>query len=143
MAIEQENGDRNLYASAATIFNKTAAADGEYELEIKIGDGTKNIHTNASVLTLTVTCAGQIYGPEAINKDAGVVRLGRRTNRLFVASGEAISVTLLSNNSNDTDVDVTVTPRVVKADVVEWLGTAPNASINGRVQATFDRTRGM
>lgn len=36
-----------------------------------------------------------------------------RTGPIFVASGDSITAELQSNNSNDTDVDVTVTPRQV------------------------------
>ncbi len=115
MAIEQQNGDYNLYASAATVFNKTAAADSEWELDIRVGDGSKNLHTNAATLTLVVTVGGATIGGGSAStaKDAAVLRAALRTGPIFVASGQAITATLQSNNSNDTDVDVTVTPRRV------------------------------
>jgi mevalonate kinase len=121
MAIEQQNGDCNLYASAATIFNKTASADGQWELDIRIGDGVKNLHTNAATLTLAVTVGGATIGGGSAStaKDAAVLRAALRTGPIFVASGQAITATLRSNNTGDTDVDVTVTPRkILDADNV-------------------------
>ena len=115
MAIEQQNGDYNLYTSAATVYNKTAAADGQWELDIRIGDGTKNLHTSAATLTLVVTVGGATIGggSASTTKDSGVLRAALRTGTIFVANGDTITATLQSNNSNDTDVDVTVTPRRV------------------------------
>ncbi len=115
MAIEQQNGDYNLYASAATVLNKTAAADGQWELDIRIGDGSKDLHTDAATLTLAVTVGGATInaGSASTAKDAAVLRAALRSGPIFVANGDSITVTLQSNNSNDTDVDVTVTPRQV------------------------------
>jgi len=115
MAIEQQTGDHNLYASAATVYNKTAAADGQWELDIRVGDGAKDLHTNAATLTLVVTVGGATIGGGSAStaKDAAVLRAALRTGPIFVANGQAITATLQSNNSNDTDVDVTVTPRRV------------------------------
>ncbi|MCD4728203.1 MAG: hypothetical protein K8R46_11105 [Pirellulales bacterium] len=121
MAIEQQNGDYNLYASAATVLNKTAAADGQWELDIRAGDGTKNLHTDAATLTLTVTVGGATInaGSASTAKDAAVLRAALRTGPIAVANGQAITATLKSNNTGDTDVDVTVTPRrVLDADNV-------------------------
>jgi hypothetical protein len=114
VAIEQQNGDYNLYASEATVFNKTAATDGEHELEFRIGDGTKNLNAAASQLTIVVTVAGHTLngGPEYVTKIASVTRAMLRSGSLFVASGEVITATLRSSHSSDTDVDVTVTPRI-------------------------------
>jgi len=113
MAIESQNSDYNLFTVGA-IYNKTAAADGEYELDIRIGDGVKNLHTNAATLALTVTVNGCTTGggSASVAKDAGVLRSALRSGPISVASGNAITATLSSNNTNDTDVDVTVTPRV-------------------------------
>jgi hypothetical protein len=121
MAIEQQNGDYNIYTSAATIYNKTAAADGQWELDIRIGDGTKNLHTNAATLTLTVTVGGATIGGGSAStaKDAAILRAALRTGPIYVANGQAITATLRSNNTSDTDVDVTVTPRkILDADNV-------------------------
>jgi hypothetical protein len=114
MAIEQQNGDYNLY-SGATVFNKTAGADGVWELDIRVGDGSKNLHTNAATLTLTVTVAGETVGGGAasVAKDSGVLRARLSVLRFHVANGETVTAVLASNNSNDTDVDVTVVPRQV------------------------------
>jgi nitrogen fixation protein FixH len=120
MAIESQNSDYDLKTSAATVYNKTAdaATAGSWELDVRVGDGTKNLHTNAATLTLAVTIAGEtINGSSAsMMKDAGVLRARLSTPRIHVVAGEAITVTLLSNNANDADVDVTITPRRV-ADV--------------------------
>jgi len=118
MTIENQNGDYYLQDGAAAIFTKTAAADGEYDLDIRIGDGAKNIDTGASTLTLIVTVDGCTVngGPTYIAKVAGVVRLIVRTDPIFVANGDVMTATLQSDNLNDgsgvgTDTDVTVTPR--------------------------------
>ena len=124
MAIEAQNGDHNIYTSAATVFSKTAGADGEWELDIRIGDGSKDLHTNAATLTLVVTVDGATIGGGSAStaKDAAVLRAALRTGPTFVANGNVIAATLQSNNSNDTDVDVTVTPRVLQADVARVSG---------------------
>lgn len=115
MAIEQQNGDYDIKTSAATVFNKTAdaATAGPWELDIRIGNGTKNLHTNEASLTIAMTVAGETVngGSASVAKDAGILRARLSTPRVHVAAGEAITVTLLSNNVNDADVDVTVTPR--------------------------------
>jgi hypothetical protein len=117
MAIEQQNGDYDIKTSAATVFNKTAdaATAGPWELDLRIGDGTKNLHTDVASLTVAVTVAGETIngGSASTSKDAGVLRARLSTSRVHVADGEAVTVTLLSSNNNDTDVDVTVTPRRV------------------------------
>jgi hypothetical protein len=117
MAIEsQPTTDANLY-SGATVFNKTAdsATAGAWELDICIGDGTKNLHTNAATLTLTVTVAGETVGGGAasVAKDSGVLRARLSVLRFHVANGETVTAVLASNNSNDTAVNVTVVPRFV------------------------------
>jgi hypothetical protein len=142
MAIIAENNDYNLYASAATIYNQTAAADGEYELDIRIGDGTKNLNTAASTLTLLVTVGGCTVngGVESVFKAAGVLRVALRTGRIFVASGNAITATLQSTNSASTDVDVTVTPRVVQTNSVQVNGTGQTARDLGAGVLVADKT---
>lgn len=118
MTIEAQNGDYDLKTSAATIYNKQAAADGEYYLDIRVGDGTKNLHTDAATLTLTVTVGGATVGGGSVTvtKAAGVLRAILPSTHLFVASGDSIVATLASNNVEDDDVDVTVTPRIVQAN---------------------------
>ena len=117
MAIEQQNGDCNL-TGVISVFNKTATADGEWELDIRIGDGSKDLHTDAATLTLVVTVGGSTIngGGTFAAKDAAVLRTTLRTGPIFVANGDAITATLLSNNANDTDVDVTVTPRIMQTE---------------------------
>jgi hypothetical protein len=131
MAIEQQNGDYNLYASAATVFNKTATADGEWELDIRIGDGAKNLHTNAATLTLVVTVNGCTIGggSASTEKGAAILRAALRTGPIFIASGQAMTATLQSNNSNDTDVDVTVTPRLIQTNTVQINGSSLAAKV--------------
>ncbi len=133
MAIEQQNGDYNLY-SGATVFNKTAdaATAGVWELDVRIGDGTKNLHANAATLTLTVIVAGEIVGGSAavVAKDSGGLQARLSTLRLHVADGEAVTVSLASNNSSDTDVDVTVVPRQV-------------LDANGMANAMLDQSNGI
>jgi hypothetical protein len=136
MSIETQNGDYNLYAGA-TVYNKTAAADGEYYLDIRIGDGTKNLNTAASTLTVTVTVGGATVngGSQSIAKAATVLRVCLPSTFLFVANGGAITIVISSDNSNDTDVDVTVTPRLIRSNLVQWLGVAPLALTSQRVNA--------
>ncbi len=135
MSVEPQNGDYNLYASAATVYNKTATADGEYELDIRIGDGAKNLHTNAATLTLVVTVGGATIGggSASTSKDSAVLRAALRTGPIFVANGQAITASLQSNNSSDTDVDVTVTPRVLQTNIVQWRDVQPQELENNCV----------
>ena len=115
MSIEQQNSDYNLYSSAITVYNKTALVDSQWEFDIRIGDGTKNLHTNAATLTLKITVGAYTIngGSASTAKDSTVLRAALRTGTLYVAAGESVVITLQSNNSNDTDVDVTVIPRQV------------------------------
>jgi len=123
MAIEAQNGDVDL-TSAVSIYNKTAAADGEWELDIRVGDGSKDLHTDAATLTLLVTVDGATIngGSASTAKDAAVLRAVLRIGPIFVANGDAITATLLSNNANDSDVDVTVTPRLLWTDTRQLMG---------------------
>lgn len=114
MAIIQENSDYDL-TGVATIYDQTAAADGRWDLEIKVGDGSKDLDSAAGTLGYVVTVAGQVKGGGVQNrvKAAGVARVGEDAGPFHVANGESIVVTLESDNAADTDVDVTVTPRRV------------------------------
>jgi hypothetical protein len=124
--IEQQNNDYNL-TSAATVYNKTATASGEYDFRVRVGDGTKNLHTDEATLTLVITVGGQTinFAPVEITKAAGVLRGEARTGPVYVASGEAVVITLLSDNANDTDVDVTVDPIVLSANAVNIYSLTP------------------
>ena len=75
MAIEQQNGDYNL-TTTVTVYNKTAAADGQWLFDIRIGDGTKNLNTAAGTLTLAVTIGGATLNGGTIStaKDSTVLR---------------------------------------------------------------------
>lgn len=118
MAIETQNGDYNLYASAATIYNKTAAADHDLTLEIRIGDGTKNLNTGVGTLTITVINDGGVEGGDSqVVYKGAQTRTVIRTGKLRVDSGKNLTVTAQSSNLNDTAVNVTVMPRwELKAD---------------------------
>jgi hypothetical protein len=98
-------------------------------LEVQVGDGTKNLHTDAGTLTFTLTVGGQIQDGAAlaITKAAGVLRAGYRTRPFYAANGATVTLQILSSNANDDDVDVTVTPRVVVANTVQVSGTAQTA----------------
>ncbi len=118
MAIIQENSDYDL-TSVATIYNQTATADGVWDLEIKVGDGSKALDSAKGTLSYTVTVAGQVKGGGVQNrvKAAGPTRVGEDVGPFRVANGESVVMTLESDNAADTDVDVTVTPRrVLDAD---------------------------
>jgi len=119
MAIESQNGDYNL-TSAATVYNKTATVDGEYELEFNVGDGTKNLAAALGTLSVRLTVGGQVVGGAAqpVYK-ADSTRVQFRTGPIFVASGATLSATLKSSNASDTDVDVTVTPRLRQVNAVQ------------------------
>ncbi len=138
MAIEQQNGDYDIYTDPATVYNKTAAADGTWKLDIRIGDGTKDLHTNAATLTLNVMAGGAMIGGGSVStaKDVNIERVMLYTMPFFAANGDSILVLLRSNNSNDTDVDVTVTPRACVGqtgdsyvDTTELLTRTPNLKI--------------
>jgi len=118
MAIEQQNGDYNL-TTAVSIYNKTATADGQWLLDIRAGDGTKDLNTAVGTLTLAVTIGGATLngGAVSVAKDAAVLRAVMFTPQIFVANGDAVTVTLLSTSASDTDVDVTVTPRLLWTNV--------------------------
>jgi len=127
MTLTTQNGDYNLYASGL-ILNQTATIPAEYEFEIKVGDGTKNLQASGSMLMLLATIANQNYGPETFAKDTPYTRIGKRTNRFYVASGEIAQLYLVSSHIYDTDVDVTVNPRVVQTNVVQVGGNAQSAT---------------
>jgi hypothetical protein len=109
MAIETQNGDYDLKTSAATVYNKTAAADHDLSLEIRFGDGTKNMNAGVGTITLVITNDGGTQ--EEVFYKGTQTRPIVPISKLHVASGKTITITALSSNSNDTDVDVTVTPR--------------------------------
>jgi len=114
MGIDQQNDDYNL-TSPATVFNKTAEVAGIWDLEFKVGDGSKDLDSAAGTLSYTVTVAGQVKGggPQNRAKAAGATRVGEDAGPFSVAIGDSMVVTLESDNPSDTDVDVTVTPRRV------------------------------
>ena len=133
MAIEAQNGDYNL-TSAVSVYSKVAAADGEWILEFVVGDNTKKLHADGGTLTRKITCgpAAQdaivVNGTtQAITVAAANLRARFRSDPIFVASGDTLAATLLSSNANDTDVDVTVTPRLAWADARQISGSGPAA----------------
>jgi len=142
MAIIAQNGDYNL-TTAVSIYNQTAAADGQWLLDIRAGDGTKNLNTAVGTLTLAVTIGGATLngGAVSVAKDAAVLRAVMFTPQIFVANGDAVTVTLLSTSASDTDVDVTVTPRLLWSDLEQWGGTAPLALSSQQVQAVVPATQ--
>ncbi|MBN2024954.1 MAG: hypothetical protein JW809_19410 [Pirellulales bacterium] len=118
MAIETQNGDYNL-AAGATVFNKTAAADGEYEFEIDVGDGTKDLAAGVGTLNVTVANDGRVVGGDGQPVYKGAqTRVQLRTARIFIANGDTVTVAIASSNASDTDVDVTVVPRRVVDELV-------------------------
>lgn len=109
MAIETQNGDYNLYASAATIYNKTATADHDLSLEIRFGDGSKNMSAGVGTITFIITNDGGTQ--EEVFYKGTQTRPIVPISKLHVANGKTLTITAQSSNSNDTDVNVTVTPR--------------------------------
>jgi len=139
--IEQQNSDYNL-TSAATIYNKTATVNGEYDFRVRVGDGTKNLNTAEAMLTLTITVGGQTinFAPVEITKAAAVLRGEARTGPVYVAADEAVTITLLSDNANDTDVDVTVDPILLSVNATQISGDAAAAD---NLEAMLDGTGGV
>ena len=136
MAIEQQNGDYDLRDSTpATILNKTATADCAVELEIRVGDGTKDLDAGVATLTFEITNNGN-KERITILKEAGDLRIERLTRKYYVVNTKPLVVTLASSNSADTDVDVTVTPRWCV--VADSLGSVVLANaVHGGAEATL------
>jgi len=138
MAIETQNGDYDL-TSAVTIYSKVAdaATAGQWVLDLEIGDGSKNLNTAESVLEYAVTGASQTYPTVSVVKESGTLRAGKTLGPYSIADGETLSVTLASTNASDTDVDATVTPRRLAADVTAISGDSTAAN---NLEAAYDGT---
>ena len=124
MAIEVEESLNADLATGATIYNKTAAADGEWEFEIQAGySGGDDLDTAAGTLSVTVTVetANGVFtvngGAASMAKDAGVLLAMIRVGPFFIGNGYAVTIHLKSSLGADGQVDCYTTPRLQKADV--------------------------
>lgn len=107
-----QNGDFDLQGGAS-VFSWTATQTGVYLLRIALGDGVKDLDGTGGAFTLTVAVAGRqlIFGSANRTLPAAVTQALLPINNQHlvpIASGELVTVYILSPNAADTDVDVTV-----------------------------------
>lgn len=122
--LHTESATANL-AAGATILTYTPPVDKVADLLIEVGDGTNNIAaTAATTLTVAITVGGIPLGGDDHDELViiGRTRLRIPVDQFTAVAGEALAVTLKSDQAADTAVAVTATlrqpnpqPDIVKA----------------------------
>jgi hypothetical protein len=108
--LNSTNNDYNL-TTQQTVLTDTPDASNAMLCQafISIGDGSKDLHTNAVNLEIEISVGGQTLLPQTqqVYKAAAVLRAGIWSSIFPVPANNQVLVKLKSLNSSDADVDVT------------------------------------
>lgn len=138
-----QTGSRDL-TSPCICFQATAGAGeaGEYKFDIRVGTSAAGLALAAGEISVTVLRnvaeVGQFLlngGAETFDKAYNYVCAEVLTLALPVAVGDEIFVYVSSNNADDDEVAVTVTPILQRVDVGQWKGEEVAASDDGVIPA--------
>ena len=134
--------DRNLFAGA-TVLSQTPDASNPRLCYVMVlmGNGTKNLSGAGGDFSVTITIAGNTWNGGAQTRTIGAaVRSLIQTEAFLVPANAAVTVTITSPNSADTDVNCTAylvsESSASAAAATDIQSRIPAALVSGRMDAS-------
>lgn len=132
--LDTENADLDIQAAYVLCLTDTPSTVEAMRCQVLVlfGDGAKDLHTNAAVIKMKIDIGSQEGYEVSFTKIAADLRENIWSGAFPVPANTEVKVYVLSDNANDSDVDVTaylydmdplgVTP---DADVLTTLAASP------------------
>ena len=136
-----KSGIFNL-TSAATVYAATIAEEVVCCFDIEVGGASGALDSGESELTVVLTIGG-LTRSASILKATGRTGIMRSTDAMRLPMGASVSVTLLSTNSSDTSVFVTVRPTLKAVAYAQAKDISIDADPRLKLVATNGATDGI